>query len=76
MAWIAICQSAAALRRSASPVIRARAAASRVDQPQLGATELRHAEHVAQQLDPEDDAADPDRDELHGRSPISDIGQG
>ena len=28
MAWIAICQSAAALSRSASPVIRARAAAS------------------------------------------------
>ena len=47
-----------------------------VDQPQLAPTELRHAEHVAQQLDPEDDAADPDRDELHGRPRITHIGQG
>ena len=36
-----------------------------VDQPELGAAEFRDAEDVAQQLDPEDDAADADGDQLH-----------
>jgi len=35
-----------------------------VDQPELRAAELREAEQVAQEVDPEDDAADADRDEL------------
>ena len=38
----------------------------RVDQPQLGTAELLDPEHVAEQLDAEDDAADADGDELHG----------
>jgi hypothetical protein len=35
-----------------------------IDQPELGAAELGEAEQVAQEVNPEDDAADADRDEL------------
>ena len=40
----------------------------RVDQPEFGAAKFGHAEHIAQQLDPEGDASDPDGDKLHGGS--------